>query len=760
MSLYDDFMKEYDLRVPDYLPEPLAARVEALSTYADKGDRMVYLVRDKQSGEPAVLKITLPGSPDSVAQEAALLEKLDHPSIPRVLYADVDAEGREFLLRTYAEGETLQAMVEREEALDARRSMEIGVQIAEIIAYLHAQQPPIIYRDLKPGNVLRTEDGALTLIDFGVSREYRAGKDFDTMYLGTAQFAAPEQFGFSATDVRSDVYALGKLLFYLNTGSTALPRAGELVSDKRLLKIITRCTALSPEKRYASVEKLIAALRRALNPPTRREYAAGAAVAAAVVVLGLALLLPALRDTSKDASGETDQPEALASDGSQYADEASVAVQITALDGGKALADCAVSADSHHWYAPTADGVAELLVYPYDACEISVAAGNRVVTTTAAVSREGEMPAFTLDLADAPEAPEFTEEVRQASDADLEITLPVSGATSVTLWGDVPPGFDVVEVGSDYVLRAAGPSAAPGHYAVYYEATNAYGRAEGVLSLTVQGDAALTPVRTAEDLSRVRENLGGHYVLEADIDMSEYGVFTPIGTDAEPFTGVLDGNGHSISGLTIEGERTGNLLYYGLFGVLENAVVKDLTLTDAQILVRNDFDGAVGFIAGRSTGSLITGCRVASGSLDADIAMESSAGGAVGVNGGIILGFTNEAPVRIFTAGSSKDRTETYAGGIAGTNTGYIADCTNAGSVTGIAVAGGCAGLLEGGILTRCTNSGVISCPDFMNSWKPGGIVHLIGHGRRVSDCTYTSTTAPTGVSVWNYGTVINVKPT
>ncbi|MDR1796459.1 MAG: serine/threonine protein kinase [Clostridiales Family XIII bacterium] len=766
MSRLGAFESEYSCEAPGFLPEELRARLRFVSCLAEKPDRFVYLVHDGASGAEAVLKVTLPGSPDTALREAELLGKLDHPSLPKALWSGADAEGREYLLREYAHGETLDRVLERDGVFGERHALEIVRAVSGIIDYLHAQTPPVIYRDVKPGNVLVTPNGKVSLIDFGVSREFRGGKDFDTVFLGTVDFAAPEQFGFRAADQRTDVFALGKLLLYLCTGETALPGFREKVGSKTLRRIIAKCTALSPEKRYASAGKLVQAIGRALSPPTRREYAIAAGAALAVVAAGIAALFPLLRPTdSLEGEGPGGGiPEALRADGSLYADEARVPVTVTALMDGEPFEGCAVSVDSHHWYAPAKGGLAELTVFAYDDYTVSAAYRNRVATEAAVVTKAAaeaageEGLAFTLDIALAPDAAEYTEESRAAGGA-FTVPLPVTGADEVSLWGAVPAGFSVEGGGGSFALSVTEGAATPGHYPVFFTATNAFGSCDGALSLFVTDgrEAAPVPVHTAEDLSRIRDNLSGHYVLEADIDCSALGVFEPIGTLDQPFTGVLEGGGHTIAGLRIEGNREDDRDVYGLFGAVENGVVRGVRLADVEILVQNDFDGAVGAVAGKNLSGLIEGCTVESGTLDADIAMGSSAGGICGVNSGIVRGCVNAAPVTIFTAGNSKNRTETYAGGVCGTNTGYVFGCGNTGGVTGISVAGGCAGILEGGVLTGCYNTGAVSAPDFMDAWKPGGVVHLVGQGRRVSDCVFLEGTAAVGVSVWNYGTVIGV---
>ena len=125
MGYFTEFSKEYSCHAPDYLPESLRERLSFLSCLSEKNTRIVYLVEDRESSARAILKITLPGSPDNTSREYALLTKLDHAAIPDVILFDKDDEGREYLLRSYAEGETLDRLIDRDGVFDKRQALEI-----------------------------------------------------------------------------------------------------------------------------------------------------------------------------------------------------------------------------------------------------------------------------------------------------------------------------------------------------------------------------------------------------------------------------------------------------------------------------------------------------------------------------------------------------------------------------------------------------------------------------------------------------------
>lgn len=177
------------------------------------------------------------------------LMKLAHPLLPKVYYAAED-EGRTCVIEQYVDGRNLQDVLDREGALPEAEVRYIGLQLCDALEFLHGQG--IIHRDIKPSNVIIKEDGSLCLIDFGAARIIREGTEQDTRILGTPGFAPPEQYGFAATDYRSDFYALGMTL-------KALLGNGYRGS---LTEAIRRCVELDPERRVGSAKEL----RELLHP--------------------------------------------------------------------------------------------------------------------------------------------------------------------------------------------------------------------------------------------------------------------------------------------------------------------------------------------------------------------------------------------------------------------------------------------------------------------------------------------------------------
>ena len=155
----------------------------------------------------------------SFAAEARMLRELRHPNLPRV-YETFSEHARHYLVMDFIEGQTLE---QRQQAagggaLPQAQVLEWARQLCSVLSYLHTRRPPIIFRDLKPANIMVTPTGQVKLIDFGIARVFAPGRAHDTQVLGTPGFAPPEQYGKTQTDNRADVYALGCTLYQLLTG--------------------------------------------------------------------------------------------------------------------------------------------------------------------------------------------------------------------------------------------------------------------------------------------------------------------------------------------------------------------------------------------------------------------------------------------------------------------------------------------------------------------------------------------------------------
>lgn len=156
---------------------------------------------------------------DVFQREADLLSELTHPSLPR-LYEQIREPERLYLVMDFLAGETLEdyQLKSPDRRLVLSEVFDIGLQLCDVLEYLHMHQPPIIFRDLKPTNIMRTPEGKLYVIDFGIARFFKPGRPRDTIALGSPGYAAPEQYGRAQTTPRADIYSLGAILHQLLTG--------------------------------------------------------------------------------------------------------------------------------------------------------------------------------------------------------------------------------------------------------------------------------------------------------------------------------------------------------------------------------------------------------------------------------------------------------------------------------------------------------------------------------------------------------------
>src|SRR5437764_5116352 len=188
----------------------------------------VYKARDIQSGDRlvAIKEVSLQGlHPQAMLEatatfqrEVSVLSQLDHPNLPRV-YEHFQTPGHCYLVMDFIAGETLEQYQSKapNRRLLLSEVLDIGLQLCRVLDYLHSQQPPIVFRDLKPANIMRTPTGQLYLIDFGIARSFKPGQAKDTVALGSLGYAAPEQYGKAQTTPRADIYSLGAVLHQLLT---------------------------------------------------------------------------------------------------------------------------------------------------------------------------------------------------------------------------------------------------------------------------------------------------------------------------------------------------------------------------------------------------------------------------------------------------------------------------------------------------------------------------------------------------------------
>lgn len=246
-------------------------KYEILKLIGEGGMSKVYLAMDKRLNKSWAVKEIEKKAKDrnneivvqSAIAEANMIKQLDNPAIVRIV--DIIDNGNViYIIEDFVEGETLEALLEADGAQPEELVVEWGKQLCEAFDYLHTRTPPIIYRDMKPANVMLTPEGKLRVIDFGIAREYKEHNLKDTTSLGTRGYAPPEQFG-GKTDARSDIYSLGVTLFQLVTGRDPCLASTELKPvrqiDPKLSEgietIIQKCVQHDPANRYQSCVELL-----------------------------------------------------------------------------------------------------------------------------------------------------------------------------------------------------------------------------------------------------------------------------------------------------------------------------------------------------------------------------------------------------------------------------------------------------------------------------------------------------------------------
>lgn len=258
--------------------QSLQGRYNIIQFINQGGMAAVYLGADTRLGNRNVAvkemnPANLPPSDQQWAitafrQEAQVLAGLNHPAIARVV--DFFQEGPFwYLVMEYVAGEALDVALSRfPRGLAEAQVLNWAAQLGGALDYLHQLYPPVIFRDLKPGNVMVQPDGTLKLIDFGIARYFKPGQNQDTLRLGTPGYAAPEQYGRGQTDARSDVYSFGVLLHQLLTGYDPaltpmnLPPVRSLRPDvsARVAQAVEQAMRADPGQRYGSMREFAAAL--------------------------------------------------------------------------------------------------------------------------------------------------------------------------------------------------------------------------------------------------------------------------------------------------------------------------------------------------------------------------------------------------------------------------------------------------------------------------------------------------------------------
>jgi serine/threonine-protein kinase len=258
----------------------IGGKYEILKKIGQGGMSIVYVAMDTRLNKQwAVKEIKKNKNQDTktllrgLQMEANILKMVDHPVLPRIVDI-INYKGTVFVVMDYIEGRPLSEVLKKEGPQPQEKVVEWAKDLCSALDYLHSLNPPIIYRDMKPSNIMLKPDGKVKLIDFGTAKEFDVESLADTTALGTRGYAAPEQFGdargrgIHKTDARTDIYSLGATLYHILTGKNPSEppyvikpiREWNPMLSGGLEKIIVKCTMSNPDDRYQSCGELLYAL--------------------------------------------------------------------------------------------------------------------------------------------------------------------------------------------------------------------------------------------------------------------------------------------------------------------------------------------------------------------------------------------------------------------------------------------------------------------------------------------------------------------
>lgn len=269
-QIADEFLQNYTEQAAQKLPVFLQDGYSVLSCYYEQEEKSCYLLQKKETKEKYIVKCRKEREDrDSLQKEYEELGRLAerYPNLYQRA-ALHKADGYVYLLRTYIEGKNLEEYVAEDPYLRPERQLEILEEICQAVARLHAMDPVILHRDMKPQNLILDAGGHVHLIDFETAREYDGTKKKDTVFFGTEGSAAPEQYGYAQTDMRTDVFGIGKIAEYLYEEYQV---GYDPLTEKRMQRIIKKATAFDPADRYQNVQALLLAIRNVRRQTERGE---------------------------------------------------------------------------------------------------------------------------------------------------------------------------------------------------------------------------------------------------------------------------------------------------------------------------------------------------------------------------------------------------------------------------------------------------------------------------------------------------------
>lgn len=264
----------------DYLPEDMQEHWTVYECLKESEDSSTFLVKETVTGILCVLKWGRNRQTEFLRNEMEIMKKMADrklSGIPKA-YRIFEENGEVYLVREYIEGMSLAQMVLQKGGISEAEICRISRKICQTAEQFQNPDETMIHRDIKPENIVVTPGGEVVFIDFGTMRSYKKDGSRDTFVVGTRGTAAPEQYGYTQTDQRTDVYAIGQTMLYMVSESYEMNQLSECAVSRRMKKIIEKACSFEPDKRYGDAAQLRRAVEKCQANNRKKVYKKAGAV--------------------------------------------------------------------------------------------------------------------------------------------------------------------------------------------------------------------------------------------------------------------------------------------------------------------------------------------------------------------------------------------------------------------------------------------------------------------------------------------------
>lgn len=264
----------------DYLPEDMQEHWTVYECLKESEDSSTFLVKETATGILCVLKWGRNRQTEFLRNEMEIMKKMADrklSGIPKA-YRIFEENGEVYLVREYIEEMSLAQMVLQKGGISEAEICRISRKICQTAEQFQNPDEPMIHRDIKPENIVVTPGGEVVFIDFGTMRSYKKDGSRDTFVVGTRGTAAPEQYGYTQTDQRTDVYAIGQTMLYMVSESYEMNQLSECAVSRRMKKIIEKACSFEPDKRYGDAAQLRRAVEKCQANNRKKVYKKAGAV--------------------------------------------------------------------------------------------------------------------------------------------------------------------------------------------------------------------------------------------------------------------------------------------------------------------------------------------------------------------------------------------------------------------------------------------------------------------------------------------------